>query len=47
MKQVLADVQAFARRPDFDDDVCVIGVEVARSIGAAEGALLGNKPATV
>jgi serine phosphatase RsbU (regulator of sigma subunit) len=32
LKQVLADVQAFARRPDFEDDVCVIGVEVARRI---------------
>lgn len=29
---VLADVRDFARRPEFDDDVCVVGVEVARSL---------------
>jgi len=29
----LADVRDFAQRADFDDDVCVIGVEVARSLG--------------
>ena len=36
-EQVLAEVRAFARRTDFDDDVCVIGVEVARSIGGSNG----------
>lgn len=37
-EQVLAEVHAFSRRPDFEDDVCVIGVEVAHRIGTMEGA---------
>lgn len=32
---VLADVRDFAQRPEFDDDVCVVGVEVARNLNGA------------
>ncbi len=34
--EILAEVRTFAQRPEFDDDVCVIGVEVARSIGPTD-----------
>jgi len=30
VEEVLAEIRNFAQRADFDDDVCVIGVEVAR-----------------
>jgi serine phosphatase RsbU (regulator of sigma subunit) len=36
-EQVLAEVRAFANRADFDDDVCVIGIEVARSLHRTNG----------
>lgn len=31
---VLAEIQAFTQRRDFDDDVCVVGIEVARCLEA-------------
>ena len=31
---VLAEVQAFSHRSDFDDDVCIVGIEMASVIGA-------------
>jgi hypothetical protein len=36
-EQALAEVQVFAQQTDFDDDVCMIGVEVAHSIGTTNG----------
>jgi serine phosphatase RsbU (regulator of sigma subunit) len=36
-EQVLAEVRAFAAQPDFEDDVCVIGVEIARKIEHTNG----------
>ena len=31
-QEILAEVQSFSQRQDFDDDVCIIGIEVARSL---------------
>lgn len=33
--QVIAEIRSFARRSEFDDDVCIIGIEVARFIDPA------------
>lgn len=33
-QEVLAEVQAFSQRSDFDDDVCIVGIEVASVLGA-------------
>ncbi len=33
--QVLTDIHAFTSRTDFDDDVCVVGIEVAHCIEAS------------
>jgi hypothetical protein len=31
---LIADVRAFAGGNDFDDDVCLLGMEVARNAGS-------------
>ncbi|WP_395752149.1 PP2C family protein-serine/threonine phosphatase [Prosthecobacter sp.] len=33
-QSVLAEVQSFSQRSDFDDDVCIIGIEVTAVLGA-------------
>ncbi|WP_395739834.1 PP2C family protein-serine/threonine phosphatase [Prosthecobacter sp.] len=35
-QSVLAEVQAFSQRSDFDDDVCIIGIEVTAVLGAVK-----------
>jgi len=37
LDHVLEEIRAFAGRPNFDDDVCVIGIEVSRSLQGAAG----------
>ena len=36
-QQVLAGVQSFSQRSDFDDDVCIVGIEVAHSLSGERG----------
>jgi len=31
-QEILSEVQSFSQRQDFDDDVCIIGIEVARCL---------------
>jgi serine phosphatase RsbU (regulator of sigma subunit) len=31
-QEILAEVQAFTQRSDFDDDVCIVGIEVVRCL---------------
>ncbi|WP_395752150.1 hypothetical protein [Prosthecobacter sp.] len=35
-QSVLAEVQSFSKRSDFDDDVCIIGIEVTAVLGAVK-----------
>ncbi|MGV3661230.1 MAG: PP2C family protein-serine/threonine phosphatase [Prosthecobacter sp.] len=45
--QVLEDIHAFTHRRDFDDDVCVVGIEVARCLEPAGGRGAGSKGGVV
>lgn len=43
--QVLADIHGFTQRRDFDDDVCVVGIEVARRLESPDARNVGSKGA--
>lgn len=43
--QVLEDIHGFTQRRDFDDDVCVVGIEVARCLESPDARNVGNKGA--